>query len=72
MLLISLLSKLLICLYNVKVERADKARKAGDEARDGVPGVWKQELNMFPEKVQRYAGISSESDNRLVARNMET
>ena len=56
----------------MKVERADKVRKAGDEARDGVPGVWKQELNMFPRKAQRYAGIYSESYNRLVARNMDS
>jgi hypothetical protein len=43
----------------VKVKRADKVRKVGDEARVGVPGSWKQELIMFPEKVQRYTGIFS-------------
>ena len=50
----------------VKVKRADKARKAGDEARDGVPGVWETRV---PSKRFRVREVSSESCNRLVARN---
>ena len=37
----------------VKVERADKVRKAGDEARDGVPGVCKQERYVSFEKIRQ-------------------